>query len=280
MTAPDESGSRARVLFVDDEAGIRLTFPAILRKQGFEVSVAASVPEALAQLAAQPFDVLIADLNIGDIGDGFTVVSAMRRTQPNCINFILTGYPAFENALRAIQAQVDDYFVKPADVATMVARIRERLSGHVSRLELEKKTLATLLREQAPEIRKRVLTAMKHSSELEPLPLSDQERVDSLPGLLREVAEMLDAAGAEVLPANRSSASQHGVARREQGYSVPMLIEDARLLERTIFEVVQEHIMELNLSRLVTDLSLVVEAMNSQLLASSRAFVSAATDAA
>ena len=56
-------------------------------------------------------DVLIADLNVSPPGDGFTVVSAMRCTQPNCVNFILTGFPAFETALEAIRRHVDDYLL-------------------------------------------------------------------------------------------------------------------------------------------------------------------------
>jgi DNA-binding response OmpR family regulator len=118
-----------RILFVDDEPSIRLTLPTILRQHGFDVRAAGTVREALNEINSHDFDVLIADLNIGEIGDGFTVVSAMRRSQPNCVTFILTGYPVFESALKAIQAQVDDYLVKPADIGTLVAKIEERLNG-------------------------------------------------------------------------------------------------------------------------------------------------------
>jgi len=102
-----QSGAPLRILFVDDEEAIRLTLPPILVAEGFSVVAVATVPEALAKIASEPFDVLIADLNVGQAGDGFTVVSAMRRTQPNCVNLILTGYHAFESALEAIRQQVD-----------------------------------------------------------------------------------------------------------------------------------------------------------------------------
>src|SRR4051812_26237080 len=112
-----------KILFVDDEPAIRATLPQILRLHGFEVTSAADVGEALQAISNQQFDVLISDLNIGSPGDGFTVVSAMRRTQPSCVTLILTGYPAFETALEAIRSQVDDYLIKPAGVQDLVNAI-------------------------------------------------------------------------------------------------------------------------------------------------------------
>ena len=116
-----------RILFVDDEAGIRTTLQAILEQHGFQVTTAATVPEALEHLNHATFDVLLSDLNIGQPGDGFTVVSAMRRVQPDAVTFILTGYPDFDTALQAIRSQVDDYLLKPTDVPTLIHAIKRRL---------------------------------------------------------------------------------------------------------------------------------------------------------
>ena len=77
-----------RLLFVDDEESIRLTLPPLLQTEGFEVRVAANVPEALIEINSHQFDVLITDLNISEQGDGFLVVSAMRHLQPRCVNLI------------------------------------------------------------------------------------------------------------------------------------------------------------------------------------------------
>jgi DNA-binding NtrC family response regulator len=119
---------RKRLLFVDDEPSIRLTLPPVLENHGFVVTTAESVSDAIARLDHAHFDVLLSDLNIGRDGDGFQVVSAMRKRHPHCVNIILTGYPAFESAVLAIRHQVDDYVVKPADIDVLVSTINQRLS--------------------------------------------------------------------------------------------------------------------------------------------------------
>ena len=119
--------SRRRILFVDDEPSIRLTLPPILEQHGFEVKAAANVAEAVAQIKASRFDVLISDLNVEENGDGFLVVSAMREKQPHCITLILTGFPGFETAVDALRLRVDDYVVKPVDVDTLINSLRNML---------------------------------------------------------------------------------------------------------------------------------------------------------
>lgn len=119
---------RTRILFVDDEPNIRLTLPPILEQHGFEVKAAGTVAEALNEISASRFDVLISDLNVGENGDGFRVVREMRKRQPGCITMILTGYPAFESAVEAIHQRVDDYVVKPVDVDSLVSSLRDKLT--------------------------------------------------------------------------------------------------------------------------------------------------------
>ena len=119
---------RNRILFVDDEPNIRLTLPPVLEEHGFEVKAAGTVADALTQINSSRFDVLISDLNVGESGDGFRVVGAMREKQPACITVILTGYPAFETAVDAIRHKVDDYVVKPLDVEVLVNSLRDKLA--------------------------------------------------------------------------------------------------------------------------------------------------------
>src|SRR5436305_11970965 len=145
------------ILFVDDEESIRVLMPAVLEKHGYRVRTAASVPEALVEINASRFDVLICDLNLEKPGDGFLVLSAMRHLHPDCVNLILTGYPAFETALQAIHNQVDDYLVKPADVESLITTMQEKLLLRASQPAAGPKRLAAILKENSSEITRRML---------------------------------------------------------------------------------------------------------------------------
>src|SRR5690348_6495175 len=166
-----------RLLFVDDEPAIRITLKTILSNHGFEVTTAATVAEGLQLITTQQFDVLISDLNIGNPGDGLTVVSAMRRTQPEAVTMILTGYPAFETALEAIRQQVDDYIVKPANIPSLVSAIESRLMTPPGQRQLPPpKRVAMVLQEHIARIEELWLDEVAAKHELTQLPFSREER--------------------------------------------------------------------------------------------------------
>jgi DNA-binding NtrC family response regulator len=131
-----------RILFVDDEPGILITLPEALRQRGFSVTAVGTVNEALAEITSAQFDVLISDLNFDHPADGFIVVSAMRRTQPNCVTLILTGFPRLDTELEAIRSQVDGYLTKPAQIPTLMSLIQEKLQQRNSSRSAATKRLA------------------------------------------------------------------------------------------------------------------------------------------
>lgn len=269
------------LLFVDDEAGIRETMPRILEMHGFDTVAVATVAEALAQIASRSFDVLITDLNIGEPGDGFTVVSAMRRTHPECRTLILTGYPALETALTAIRAQVDDYIVKPVRGESLIEVIHQNLNKP-RREDLEKgKRISAILRENREEIAARTVAKMKEHPTMAAVRLSDAERFDGLPYMLGQIADMLDSdqpdqCSAPLLQAART----HGEERFRQGYTVDMLVTGARLFFDALTDVIHENLLSLNLSFLIMDVKWMTLGLAVQLEESIRSFVEAEHEAA
>lgn len=261
------------VLFVDDEPSIRLTLAAILRQSGFEVTVAATVAEALREINTQYFDALISDLNIGEPGDGFIVVNAMRRTQPACINLILTGYPAFETALQAIRNQVDDYLVKPANIEELVVSLHAKLENPTNHGCVQERTLATFLREHVADLQRLVLAAAKSHSRLATLPLSEEQRVCYVPAVVTAIVNQLDAERpCEPTEGLLIAGARHGATRRAQGYSQQMLVDDVRLLNSSIHETIQGALLTIDVSNLIPTLKEVNAALACYLQESLQAF--------
>jgi DNA-binding NtrC family response regulator len=120
--------SSRRLLLVDDENSIRLTLLPALQEHGFEVEFAATVRDAIFAIGSREFDALVCDLNISAPGDGFEVVSAMRKAAPRSVIVLLTGYPAFESAVEGIHHQVDEYIVKPVDYDLLIDTLEQKLA--------------------------------------------------------------------------------------------------------------------------------------------------------
>jgi ActR/RegA family two-component response regulator len=263
-----------RLLFVDDEASIRLTLPAILELQGFAVTVAGSVAEALAAIQNLQFDILLSDLNIGQPGDGFTVVSAMRRIQPQAATFILTGYPDFESALIAIRNQVDDYIVKPADIEKLVQALKVK-SEEPRRLEraIPSKRVSVILRENAQQLVDRWLVRVWENPELSKIAMPERERIDHVPNLIEEIAHRIESYPHDVSDSAIKAAAAHGQQRHRHGYTIPMLLVESALLQKAITEMLQENLLAIDISTLIPDMHLVSEIINRTAELSVRAFL-------
>jgi ActR/RegA family two-component response regulator len=253
-----------RLLFVDDEQVIRMSLAAVLGKHGYAVTTAATVAEALQKITSETFDILLSDLNIGNPGDGLTVVSAMRRTQPEAVTMILTGYPAFETALEAIRQQVDDYIVKPASIPTLLNTIESKLGGPSrQRRELPpRKRVAMLLREHLKRIEDLWLESAEKDDALSQLPLTKQERLDHVGAILEEVIR------AAQFYAGEEDTKANGFPRKHSGHferhTAAAMLAEFCLLRKILAQVVQENLLAVNLSYLVPDLARVNESLDEQ----------------
>jgi len=270
-----------RILFVDDEAGIRLTLAPILERNGFSVTTAASVADALHEINHQHFDVLLSDLNIGQPGDGFTVVSAMRRVQPEAATFILTGYPDFETALQAIRNQVDDYLLKPTDVPTLLSAIERRLQHRRPRIpDPAVKRVSQLLRETAEDIAERWLEHVEKKKELQGFHLSREERARHLRPLINELASCIDDRGCFDSDVLIKQGEEHGQRRAEQGYSIHLVVVEMRILQRVISSVLQHNLIRMDLSTVIADMLELGEGLHEHLEHSIRSFQKVSREAA
>src|SRR3954470_19843550 len=262
-----------KLLFVDDESSIRLTLAEILRHEGFDVTVCATVAEAIEAINKQKFDVLISDLNVGEPGDGFTVVSAMRRVQPQVITFILTGYPDFESALKAIRNQVDDYITKPADVRSMIQAIRKHLNNpKPAHVPISVKRVSQVLLENKKKIIDEWYGLVMKEKDLAAIKISRADRVDHLPDLLQGLCQRIEKHPEQPDKETLKASAQHGGMRFNQGYSIPQMVQEERFLQRVISQTLQNHLLVIDISTLIPDMVAIGECLASQLEESIRSF--------
>ena len=267
---------KPRLLFLDDEESIRATLPLMLEAYGFTVTPTGTVPDALRLISHQKFDVLIADLNVGNAGDGFTVVSAMRRTQPAAVNFILTGYPAFETALEAIRQQVDDYLIKPTEIESLVRTIQSKLTDRKPTRGIQPKRLPDIIEQHLDSIVEHWLTAAKKDEEISAIPLCDSDRQDHVPRLLQQSLER--ARGRQLTSEDTDAAQLHGTVRHKQGYSIPLVVREAKILLSVLAQCVQQNLLAIQVSYLIPDMVNVWETVVTELEISVKAFVDGSSD--
>jgi len=241
------SAAAPRLLFVDDEANIRATLPAILGKAGFEVHVAESVGDALFEINSHRFDILISDLNIGEEGDGFVLISAIRHLQPQCLTFILTGYPAFETALQAIQNHVDDYLVKPVDIDSLMDTLWEKLRRRI-KTPVGGKRLSAVLKHESEAIAGRVARAVKPNGE------DGGGFEQELTQFLDALVEQLELEQDEPSPEALGSASEFGKRQIQASLDPVSLAALFRSLEQEAYGAIENHAAGLDVSTLLCDL--------------------------
>src|SRR6266481_433360 len=116
-----------RIPLAEDTDDIRVAFQEGLESRGFEVVPAATVSGALRLISTESFDVLLSDLHMPDACDGFTVVNAMRHTQPNAVTLVLSSYPVLQAVMTALLLYADQVLLKPiASPETSAIIIRTR----------------------------------------------------------------------------------------------------------------------------------------------------------
>ena len=263
------------LLFVDDDDALRAALGAVLTHHGFLLTAVSSVPEALELISTQKFDVLLSDLNIGQAGDGFTVVSAMRRVQPEAHTFILTGYPDLETAIQAIRGRVDDYFSKPLQIDRLIGAISAlRRGNRPADKSLPTRKVAQVLREFSSLICERWVRQVLADPELAALPLSDAERSDHIPDLMDELIRRLEGPQEELSPIATDAARKHGKVRYQQGYTIPQVLFEARVLQHVLTSTIQENLFGLDLSTLVHDILEIGETLQAAVEISIRVYQS------
>jgi DNA-binding NtrC family response regulator len=115
------------LLLVDDDRHLLASMADWLREQGYQTDTAATLVEALAAVDRKTYDLVLADIRLGD-GDGFDLLSHCRQNHPATTVIMITGYGTVESAVEAIRAGAFDFLTKPLIDEELEMAIQRALS--------------------------------------------------------------------------------------------------------------------------------------------------------
>ena len=102
----------ARVLVVDDELSMRELLGIMLRKTGYDVTLADGGEAAVELLGTTAFDLVITDLRMRKV-DGMAVLRTAKEQSPQTVVLVVTAYASTETAVEAMKLGAYDYITKP-----------------------------------------------------------------------------------------------------------------------------------------------------------------------
>lgn len=108
---PDVS-AKIRILVVDDEHTLRESCAAVLRAEGYDVTICGRGQDALDLMRRRPFNIVVADLYMPQV-DGFALLRGALEASPTCLVIVMTGNPSLESSIQALREGAWNYLPKP-----------------------------------------------------------------------------------------------------------------------------------------------------------------------
>jgi hypothetical protein len=127
------------------------------------------------------------------------------------------------------------------------------------------KSVATILERELEPAIKEWLRKVNLLPALICIPLTDSDRAFHLPKLFNDLVCRLRLAKGAHLPVS-TAATTHGQARRLQGYSPAMLVEESRLFQVVTFQTLHRHQGELDKNQVLLDVVTIADEVDLQLM--------------
>src|SRR5512140_995789 len=136
---------KARILIIDDEAGIRQGCCRVLLPQGFSVDTAETFQEGTRKVDETGYDLVLLDVMLPD-GKGIDLLKPILEKDSETVAVIITGYATVELAVEAIKKGAYNFISKPFTADMLLITVHQGLekrrlsleSRHMQELEAEK----------------------------------------------------------------------------------------------------------------------------------------------
>jgi two-component system, NtrC family, nitrogen regulation response regulator NtrX len=130
--------TKASILIVDDEPGVRTALSGVLRDEGYDVDAVDSGEQCLDRIVRDAFDVVVLDVWLPGI-DGLATLGRLRQLKIDSQIVMISGHGNIESAVKAIKMGAFDFVEKPLSLEKTVLVVRNALRQR--RLEAENRAL-------------------------------------------------------------------------------------------------------------------------------------------
>ena len=167
----------ARILVIDDEESIRRTISMTLMRAGYIVDTAENGKQAIERAEANFYNLALIDVRLPDV-EGTELLTALQETTPKMVKIILTGYPALQNAVTAINKGVDAYLIKPVNPDELLRVIKENLDKQKQEKEYGQQKVAQFVETRFKELQTEELDTAKRQRRISPNDNATTKRID------------------------------------------------------------------------------------------------------
>ena len=130
--------TKASILIVDDEPGVRSALSGVLRDEGYDVEAVESGEQCLDRVVRDIVDVIVLDVWLPGL-DGLATLARLRQMKIDSQVVVISGHGNIESAVKAIKMGAFDFVEKPLSLEKTVLVIRNALRQR--RLEAENRAL-------------------------------------------------------------------------------------------------------------------------------------------
>ncbi len=140
-----------KILVVDDEPHLLDLLVDVLSEDGYDVEGVATGTAAIHAGARNLYQVALLDYELGDM-TGLALAKELRRTNEDINVILMTAHASLDMAVKAIQADVYDYLIKPIDSNQLKRSLDNALEKN--RLTAENRRLLETLKKTNAELRR------------------------------------------------------------------------------------------------------------------------------
>ncbi len=125
-----EISRKQRILIVEDDSAVQVSVALLLKQAGLDALCCDSPKQALALLAAEPFDLVLQDMNFSmqtSGEEGLALLASIKDSYPALPVLLMTAWGSIALAVKGVKAGAANFFTKPWDNAQLIELVNATL---------------------------------------------------------------------------------------------------------------------------------------------------------